>query len=324
MRYWLAATIGVVLLAAYFLVMPRDALAAYLSAYAFTWSIALGALTLAMIGRLTEARWYMENARRPTEALVATIPLLAILFAPIALGLSHLYPWVWTVDPARASFLSTGFFLARSTLYLATWATLAVLLRQSPRTVSAVGLPLVGLTTTFAAFDWIMSLEPQWSSAAFGLYVWTGGFQAALALIVLRAPRRESALAKLLLTASIFWAYIAYSQGFIIWIAQIPRETSWYVARTSGAWTWVLVTLVLARFAVPFLALLPYAWKRRARVQVAVSVLVIGGHALDMHWLVAPAVHGRFAFGLVHLAALVALSSFLLGAAEEEQEVVTA
>jgi hypothetical protein len=263
------------------------ALAAWLALFALTASVIVGALTLAMIGRLTEAQWYLAAQQR-TERIAACAPLLAVLFLPIAAELDLVYPWAARPDPERAAFLNPTFFIARSALYVVTWSLLAALLPRRPRAVSAVGLPLLALTACFAGMDWLMSLEPEWSSAIFGIYFWSGGFLAALALVT-RDGSDDAALPKLLLTASIFWGYIAWSQALIIWIAGVPREAAWLERRTTGPWAIVLASLVGAQLVLPFLALLTHSWKRRRGVLLAVRLLVLLGHALDMTWLVGPA-----------------------------------
>ena len=283
----------------------------YLAAFAFVASTLVGALTLAFIGRLTGARWYRDAAAGPAEALVATIPALFILFLPIAFGIDELYPWAREEMGDRGAYLEPAAFLARSLSYLAIWSALGLALPRRPIGTSAAGLILVGFTSSFAAFDWTMSLDPEWASAVYGVYVWSGGFLAAVALVLLMGGTSSStgdqtpsetlrlavegagrpgraALAKLMLTGAIFWAYIAYAQGFIPWIGGLPRELAWFDDRLQGPWATVLVLAVLGKFLVPVLALLSYETKRMPGVQLAVSGTVLVGHALDCLWLVRP------------------------------------
>jgi hypothetical protein len=319
MKAWIACALGAAGLLVGFVVDEDRALFAYLAAFAFVASVSVGALTLAMIGRLTEARWYSESARRPMEEIVGAIPLLALLFLPIALSVERLYPWAHGAGE-QSAFLNVPFFLVRSAVYLVAWSVLATLLPRSPRKTSAVGLIVLGFTTVFAAFDWIMSLEPEWYSTIFGVYFWSGGFLAALAVAVLLG-RPHEALGKLLLTASIFWVYTAYSQALVQWIGSEPRDLAWYLVRTRGPLAYVTGVTLAAKFVIPFFVLLPYGWKRRPRVQIAVSALVLFGHALDVGWLVIPdAGATRASTYLVFTAAVVALSGFVLGAATSRRE----
>jgi hypothetical protein len=285
----------------------RQAAFSYLFAYAFTLSLSLGALTLVMTGHAAGASWLVP-IRRPLEALAAAIPLHAILFVPIAASLPELYPWARPHAPTpRDGFLEPGFFLARSAFYLGVWSLLGLLLwRGGPRAraVSAVGFPALGLTVMFAAFDWLMSLEPEWSSTIYGATYWAGGVLAALALaqvvafswqrrgLLTLSPSHHHAIGKLLLTLVIFWAYLSFAQALIVWIANIPRETAWYLARTQGGAGLLLVAIGLGKFAVPFFALLSRSVKRRGDLLALVSGTIILAHALDVSWLVFPALGG--------------------------------
>jgi hypothetical protein len=172
------------------------------------------------------------------------------------------------------------------------------------RWLAAAALPALGLSFTFAAFDWLMSLAPRWASTAFGVYWFAGGFLAALAQMALLAvaPARgvgEAALPSalgyglgaLMLTFAIFWAYIAYSRFFIIRIADVPAEVTWYVRRLRGSWGAVAVLVLVGQFVVPLLVLLFRSAKLSARVTGAVALWLLVMHYLDNYWLVLPAVH---------------------------------
>jgi hypothetical protein len=170
------------------------------------------------------------------------------------------------------------------------------------RRLAAGGLPVYALTLTFASFDWYMSLTPEWFSSVFGVYFFAGGFQAALALLVLVASLGESgplrgivaaehyrALGKMLFAFTIFWAYIAFSQYFIIWIANLPEEVSFYVPRSRGAWGWIGIAVVLGRFVAPFFLLLSRNRKGSPRYMAPICVWILVFHFLDHFWMVAPA-----------------------------------
>jgi hypothetical protein len=174
------------------------------------------------------------------------------------------------------------------------------------RRVSAVGLVVLGLTLTFAAFDWLMSLEPTWYSTVYGVYVFAGGFLAALALIAVLGyiesrhggaldgvvtPEHFGALGKLLLTFVIFWGYIAFSQFLIIWIGDVPADVSWYVARASGSWGTLALVVAVGQFAIPTVALLSRPSKRSPRLLAALGIWLLVMHVLDVYWLVLPALH---------------------------------
>jgi hypothetical protein len=171
------------------------------------------------------------------------------------------------------------------------------------RATSAVGLVVVGLSTSFAAYDWMMSLDPHWVSTIFGVYFWSGSLLASLAAIVVAflcvSPRAGSTpglsvehlhdLAKLLFGFVIFWAYIAFSQYFLIWYANLPEETRWYIVRRSGSWNVLSWGLAVGHFAVPFVLLLSRAVRRDRFWMGFLAAWVLIYHYLDLYWLVMPA-----------------------------------
>lgn len=321
------AAVGAVLLGAGFLLDPRRALYGYLTGYAFALSLALGALVFLLIVNTMDATWPVA-VRRLCEAVAGTLPLFVPLFVPILLGLGALYPWLAPAAPesahARAllahkhAYLNPPFFVARAALYLLVWGVVSSLLRRwslaqddelgppapwklRSRILSAGALPPVGLTLTFASFDWLMSLTPSWSSTMYGFYYFAGGALGAMAVLVLATlfVQRQGglpevrgshyyALGRLLLAFVIFWAYIAFFQFFIIWIADKPDEVPYYLARLRTSWRYQTFALAVGQFAVPFFLLLPYGPKRRRRFLGATSVWLLAFHYLDIHWLVVP------------------------------------
>ncbi len=307
---------------------------AYLWGYAFLWSVTLGSLFFLGLHHLTHARWSVV-IRRVMEMLAAPATgMLAALFIPVVLmlllhGHFSLFPWADAAhvaeDPILAGkrpYLNSPFFLARAALYLAVWAGFTRhFLRQSFRqdagddAVGAVlrmrrmGAPFMmafAVTVSFAAIDWLMSLNPHWFSTIFGVYVFSGmalsGLAAlTLAVIALRNSGRLPEgcvttdhlynLGALLFGFSAFWAYIAFSQYMLIWYANMPEETFYIHDRLQGGWLGVSVALALARFVIPFFLLLPRRAKRHARTLVVVSVIVLAGQWLDLFWLIMPERH---------------------------------
>ncbi len=308
---------------------PKRALFAYAAGFDVALTIALGALLFVMIARTTRARWFVV-LERLTGAIAATLPLFPVLFLPVALGLRWLYPWAGPPGALDAegrawaahahAWLNAPFFVARSYVYLLVWSALAILLRRSSirndvrpsetylrrqRFVSAAGLPVMALTLTFAGFDWIMSLNARWSSDLLGVYVFAGAFAGAIgatafvAWLALRAEVLPSevradhfhALGRVLLVAVIFWAYIAFCQFLLIWIADLGRESSFYDDRGYGSWGWVSAALFFLHFAVPFLLLLSRPLKRSPLSLAVVGAWLVCAHALDVYWLVLPPLH---------------------------------
>jgi hypothetical protein len=171
------------------------------------------------------------------------------------------------------------------------------------------------LTVTFAAFDWVMSLDPHWYSTIFGVYFFAGsvvGGFAALALLTLALTRsgylRQAVtaehfhdLGKLLFAFMVFWSYIAFSQFFLIWYANIPEETAWFLHRLDGGWRPMTLLLAIGHFGVPFFFLMPRTIKRRPLLLFAGAVWMLLVHLLDLHWLVMPALAGKESGGILLL-----------------------
>jgi hypothetical protein len=171
--------------------------------------------------------------------------------------------------------------------------------------LSSWGLVLLALTSTYAAFDWLMSLDYRWYTTMYGVYFWAGSIVSSLAaltltVVVLRAAgwlRRTITaehlhdLGKLLFAFTIFWAYIAFSQYLLIWYANLTEETSWYLYRLQGGWRSVTIALMLGHFVVPFVVLLRRDAKRSPLVLGFVTVWLLAFHYLDLYWQVMPTLH---------------------------------
>ena len=252
-----------------------------------------------------------------------------MLFIPIALGLAHLYAWArpspfFGEGPAvllakKAEWLRPGYFVLRAALYfvlfvgvselLSFWSrrqdhTHALELTVAQRKIGAAALPILGFAVTFAAFDWLMSLDPGWASTIFGLYWFAGGFLGALALLIVVVSEAERvgplrgrmrpghyySLGKLLFAFVCFWAYIAFCQFMLMWIANLPEEASWYVVRTRGPYRPLALSLVFGQFAVPFFVLLSKRIKLRPTQLSAVALWLLGMRYVDMYWVVMPSV----------------------------------
>jgi hypothetical protein len=170
------------------------------------------------------------------------------------------------------------------------------------RKISGPGIVVFILTVTFASFDWVMSLDPEWFSTIFGLLfvaAWTlSAFSFVIVVMVLLRdrgalagvlqPRHFHDLGKLMLAFVMLWAYFAFSQYLIIWSGNIPEETKWYLYRQRGGWGWVGILLVLLHFALPFLLLLSRDLKRRGRLLARVALMIFAMRFIDLFWIVVP------------------------------------
>ncbi len=305
--------------------LPRAAFA-YLTALVYWLSIVLGALLLLLLAGGAGVRW-LAVPRRVIELTTTTLPALFLLFVPVLFLMPELYAWVTPeqvhagelrhVLEHRAVYMNRAGFVIRAVVFFAVWIALAELLlywstesdagpdpdlTRKQRRLGSVGLPLYALTITFASFDWVMSLEPAFYTTAFGVYFFAGGFLAGLATVVvllrsasayepLRAVVSRShfvSLGKLLLAFVVFWAYIAYTQFFIVWMGDLPEEVGWYAPRMSGGWRAVAVFLLVANFIVPFLLLLSRGLKERPGPLAALSAWLVVVHYVDVYWLIMP------------------------------------
>ena len=304
----------------------RRALAAYHTAFTFWAGTAVGALILLGAFHATKARW-MVLVRRVVEVIATTSLVFVPLFLPVALGARRIFPWLEPdrlsgdlrrLAEHRAPYLNLPFFLVRAALYLVAWAVVSHLLwrwsvRQDRergvaltarlRRLGTGALPLLAVTVTFAAIDWQESLDLHHSSTIFGVYYFSGSFLAAISVVILAlyALRREPALegltadhwhslGKLLLAFTAFWAYIAFSQYMLIWIANLPAEVPFFIHRTRGAWGVVGILLVVFHFAVPFFLLLSRDRKRDPRQLAALAAWQLAMHWLDVYYTMMPAV----------------------------------
>jgi len=342
--------IAAVLCAGGALIFPPSSFRAYLGAYIFWIGIPMGCLALLMLHHLVGGRWGFM-IQRVLEAAIQTLPLMALLFIPLLFGLSDLYPWARTevvaADPLlqqKAAYLNIPFFIARTVAYFAVWIVLGRLLvtwsLQQDRTaddaltlrlqrLSGPGLVLYGLTVTFAAIDWMMSLEPKWYSTIFGMIFMVSFGLAALAVAILAtrflesqkplsqviSPDRWHDLGNLLLALVMFWAYLQFSQFLLIWSENLAEEIPWYLHRIGGGWEWVALALILFLFALPFILLLSRTTKRSARMLSQVAAAILFMHWLDILWIVAPSFYpARFHLHWLDIVAPVGIGGLWLAA----------
>lgn len=303
---------------------PSQFMRSYLVAFIFWLSVALGCFALMTLNHLANGEWGLP-IRRILEAAARTLPVLALLFLPIALGARSLYHWARpeevAADPLlqhQAAYLNLPFFGARAAFYFALWIAFAwPLVRMSQRQdagdnpllarrmqiVAAPALALYCLTATFASIDWLMSLESHWHSTIYGFLFVIGQAVSAMSFVILAAlflaarrpmsevfrPVHFHDYGKLLLTFVVLWAYLNVSQLIIIWQGNLPKEVAWYQPRMQGGWRGVSLLLIALHFALPFALLLSRDLKRNAARLAMVAGLLLAVRWLDLYWLAAPA-----------------------------------
>lgn len=313
--------LGVISLAAGLLGTPQRTWANLLLLSYYLTGLGLGSLLIVALHYVTGARWSVPLRRVP-ESLTAVLPGAAVGILAVLLFRPSLYPWSITVDQAPDSplghlWLSRPFFLLRALVYLAVWMAFAAsIVRISRRQdreqdaaptwtnirLSAAFLVVFGITCWLAGSDWIMSLEPKWSSTIFGVYNFGGIFLSSLAAVTLlalwlqRHGPLSAAVSKdhfhdlgtLLFGFSSFWMYVWFCQYLLIWYANQPEETVYYLHRWQGAWPALMLLDVLLNWGVPFLVLLFRAAKRSPRVLGVVCLLILVGRWFDLFVMIFP------------------------------------
>jgi hypothetical protein len=306
---------------------PVQFFRAYLAAYQFYLGLALGSLAILMLYHLTGGAWGFL-IRRILEAAMRTLPILAVLFVPIALGAGYLYQWAQPEMVAESKdlqhkqiYLNLPFWLVRAALYFVIWITISYILsawsrqqdltgeRQLPRKfrlLSAPGLVFFGIAITFASVDWVMSLQPAFHSTMFGPLFVSGQLVTAqawavlvLAMVVERAPVRNIVSAEvlndvgnMLFSFLIIWAYMAWFQFMLVWMANLPEEVIWYLPRSQDGWQWVVWAIFLFHFAVPFFCLLMRENKRDPRTLGRIGAMILFMHLVYVYWQIMPAFPG--------------------------------
>jgi hypothetical protein len=331
---------------------PQQFFRAYLLGFMCWLGVALGSMAILMIRHLTGGGWGMV-IRRILGAAMRTVPLLALLFIPVILGIRKLYIWAQPLDQIAdkhlrehlenitKTYLTTSGFILRAIFYFAIWNLLSFLLsrwsRQTDRpgapdntdrfkAVAGPGLILYGFTISFAAIDWVMSLDPSWISTIFGLVILIGEVLSAMcfAVVVERIlfdykPMSEMLQpdfvhdhGKWMLTFIMVWAYFNYSQWLIIWAGNLPAEISYYMRRLNGGWGYLGLFIVIFHFVIPFGTLLSRPFKRNIRKLVWLAVWLMLMRYLDLFWIIEPNFSKTFTLTVADVVVPVAIGGFWL------------
>ncbi len=296
----------------------------YLLAFMFFLSLCLGSLILVILHHLFDASWSVP-IRRVLEHIAFLLPVMFLLFLPVALLAPQMYPWM---NPAHADhallkkaiYLNQPFFYARILIYFGIWSLFAYKLRYwslqqdssgaarctfKMRKFAAVGVFLFAISVTGAAVDWMKSLSHEWFSTMYGVYffascAWTMTATIyVLALGLFRAgplrpvmtPTTFYYIGSLLFAFTVFYAYIHFFQYFIIWNANMPEETYWYVLREKGTWWDIGMVIVFGHFLLPFLALLRIDLKMVAGWMIPLGLWIWLMNWIDLAFNIMPVLH---------------------------------
>jgi hypothetical protein len=345
------AVLGIVLAIVAAVVDTKRFAFSYLTGFYFVVTLGLGGLFFVLIQHVTKAGWSVAP-RRQMEWLSGILPITAILFIPLALLAGNIWHEWWHPEALhgeeaelvgkKLGYLNPTFFYIRAVIYFAVWSALAMLFRGASRKQDMSGDPKLtekmqvwaapslfafGVTLTFAAFDWLMSLTPTWYSTIFGVYIFAGAVTSSLALLALMTLAIQNTgllgnvstvehrhdIGKLLFGFTVFWAYIAFSQFFLIWYANIPEETIYYKVRWGNSWEPVSLILLFGHFWVPFFLLLSRHAKRSPIGLTIGAVLMLVMHYVDIYWMVMPVLTKEVSFSWIDIAGLLGPVGILAG-----------
>lgn len=317
--------IGAVLCIIGWVKWPSQFFHSYLVAFLFVLGLSLGSMGLLMLQHLTSGHWGII-IRRPLEAAMRSLWLVAVLFIPVIFGMKYIYG-AWLNPPAtgigalshfQKTYLTTSNFIIRAVIYFAVWLALVTFLerwsrqqdvdtanralRRKFKMLSGPGIILYVFGVGFASIDWAMSLSPNWFSTIYGFIFVAGEVISSLGLVIIisvllsrSAPmagriqaRHLSDLGKLLLTFVMLWAYFSFSQLLIIWSGNLPDEISFYRSRLYGSWGLVAVIVLIFHFFAPFFMLLSRDLKRSASLLPKVAILLIVMRLVDLFWTTRP------------------------------------
>jgi len=331
---------------------PEEFYRAYLLGFMAWLGVALGSMAILMIRHLTGGGWGVV-IRRILGAAMRTVPLLAILFIPVILGMRKLYIWAQPLDniadvhlrqhlaDITRTYLTPNGFIYRAIFYFAIWNLLSFLLshwsKQTDRPgapdntdrfkiVSGPGLILYGFTISFAAIDWVMSLDPSWISTIFGLVVLIGEVLSAMcfAVVVERILFNYKPMSEMLtpdfvhdhgkwmLAFTMVWAYFNFSQWLIIWAGNLPSEITYYIRRLNGGWGYVGLFIVIFHFAIPFGILLSRPFKRDIRKLVWLASWMLLMRYVDLFWIIEPNFSKTLTVTLADVVVPIAIGGFWL------------
>lgn len=304
--------------------------AAYANVIALTWitSIGIGAMFLIAIEYIVGAVWSVPF-RRVAEFLSSLVLVAPLVALPALFNLHSLFHWTHaevvatdSVLQNKSPYLNESFFYIRFVVTFLLWFIFYfVIIRNSHKqditkdqkltkknaVVSAIFLPIFAITVTFFAIDWLMSLEPHWFSTIFGVYYFAGSILATLSAFTFIAIKMHDngyfsvklnddsfySMGALLFAFTNFWAYIAFSQFMLIWYANLPEETFWYISRGEGSWMVWSLGIIIVKFIVPYAILLPQPAKSDKKRLKIVSLWILFGHFYDLYWLAMPTLNHK-------------------------------
>lgn len=332
---WILLVLGAAVVGGAYLLDAKRAAFNNIILFLFVTSIAGGALFLVALEYIAGAVWSVP-IRRVMEFLAGLTPLLPLLAIPLLLNLHDLFHWTHpeavegdVILKGKAPYLNIPFFLARFAGIFVLWILFYHLFTRNSRLqdrsgepglttrnvrLAAIFIPVFAITITVVAIDWMMSLEPHWFSTIFGVYYFSGTALAGVAAVTYVAVRLHEkgllmplrrdhfySLGALMFAFINFWAYIAFSQFMLIWYANIPEETGWFMARWQNGWQYVSILLIVVHFLVPYFALLTQNSKMDPKRLKLMAIWILAAHVLDLYWLIMPTYSHQVTIGWMEI-----------------------
>lgn len=313
---------------------PQQLAYSWLFGWAFYFTLCAGIFFWIIVHHAVDAEWSVV-VRRQQENIANLFPLLVLFFIPVFLMRHQLYEWMDLPRGAeelldrKRGYLNLPFFIVRAIAFFAFFSVWAFFFRRlsikqdrdgnpahtiNMRRLAFTGLPLFGLALTFGAYDWLAGLDYKWFSTMWGVYIFAGACGSAMSLTVLVTAALCKAgyfkdivteehfhlMGKWMLSFTVFWAYIGFAQYMLIWYANIPEETEYFILRNTESWNLLSLLLVIGRFFIPFALLLLRIVKLRTGYLCMIAGWVVFMQLLDMYVVILPELHR----GGVHLSLL--------------------
>src|SRR3989440_795400 len=308
-------------------VSPKQFSFSWLFAFAFYFTILAGCFFWIIVHHVVDAEWSVA-VRRQLENLAMLLAVMVVFFIPIVIFRHHLYDWMNIKighDPildSKRGYLNWHFFVVRAVFYFVFFIAATLLFRRfsirqdrdgnpaftiNMRRVAFTTLPVFGLSLTFGAYDWLLGVDYHWFSTMWGVYIFAGaaGSSMSLLVLVITALRKAGYLketvtaehyhimGKWMLAFTIFWAYIGFSQYMLIWYANMPEETEYFIRRNTESWNALSLFLVIGRFFVPFAILLVRGPKKKPLQLCLIAGWIVFMQMVDLYIVILPALHGK-------------------------------
>lgn len=327
--------VGVITFAVGFFLHPEQTWANYLLNNFYFLGLAIGASFFMALQYITQSGW-SSGFKRVPEAMASYIPVAALFFLILYLGIHAIYDWS---DPAvvktdeiirhKAPFLNVPFFMIRIVIYFACWTIMTRILRRfsvredmeggitwfhKSEFYSRIYIFLLAITFSLACFDFLMSVEADWSSTIFGFRNFASAFYHASAVILLITAilhkqgyfpfftrNHLQDMSSYVFMLSIIYGYLWFAQFMLIWYGNIPEETIYYAVRWQPQWQPLFYADVIVNWLIPFVILMPKTPARRLKVVVPIVILLIVGYWIDLYLQILPGVTGANNFGFIEI-----------------------